>query len=74
MDLFKCVSTFCPTTICPTNNTLSTSFCPIGFRVRIRVPLTTLIFFEIEPKVTGQKNRTKRHGRIIVGQKDHPLS
>ena len=52
------------------NDTSSTSFCPIGFRVR--VPLTRLLFFEIGPKVVGQKNRTKRRGQNVVGRKDHP--
>ena len=43
-------------------------------RVRVRVPLTRLLFFEIEPKVVGQKNRSGRSvvGRKVVGRKGHP--
>ena len=52
----------------------------VWFRVRVKVPLTRLLFFEIEPKVVKQKkkkNRTKRRERSVVerkvvGRKDHP--
>ena len=46
-----------PCTDFSSEDNLSMSFCPIGFRVR--VPLTKLLFFEIGRKLLDKKNGQK---------------
>ena len=58
------------------NDTLSTSFCPIGLGLGFSVSLARIFLFEIGLKVIRQKKiRTKRHGPSVIGRtKDHPSS
>ena len=53
-----------PCTDFSSEDNLSMSFCPIGFRVR--VPLTKLLFFEIGRKLLDKKKWTKRCGQVSL--------